>query len=209
MTLQCICSGESNRLKLSIANGTDFTVPFLHFTYQTMPDIEKLQTKRRATGYNASVDKTLQGVDGLKVEIKIISDVKDPYAIIYASTITEELQRIVSSFEQPENVIIAYDENERIVILQPDEIFMVRIENSKLMIYCQNKKYYSRKRLYELGTALGNGFMQISKATLINLKSIDFVESSFGGMLNLKLKNGCTEYISRKYLPKFKNYLGL
>lgn len=145
----------------------------------------------------------------MKVEIKIMNDIKDPYAVIYANAITEELQKIVSSFEQSESVIAVYDENERIIILQPDEIFMVRVEESKLIIYCQNMKYYSKKRLYELGTTLGNGFMQISKAAFINLKSIDFVESSFGGILNLKLKNGCTEYISRKFLPNFKKYLGL
>ena len=31
----------------------------------------------------------------------------------------------------------------------------------------------------------------------------------FGGIMLLVLKNGCKDYISRKYLPAFKKYLGI
>ena len=51
--------------------------------------------------------------------------------------------------------------------------------------------------------------MQTSKSCLVNLKVLDSVESSFGGALMLKLKNGLTDYVSRTYLPAFKQYLGL
>lgn len=56
---------------------------------------------------------------------------------------------------------------------------------------------------------LGNGFMRISKSTLINLKQISRVESSFHGAMLVILKNGNRDYISRKYLPAFKQYLGI
>jgi len=56
---------------------------------------------------------------------------------------------------------------------------------------------------------LGAGFMQISKSTLINLSYMSNVEAGFSGTLLLKLKNGCKDYVSRKYLSKFKKYLGL
>ena len=51
--------------------------------------------------------------------------------------------------------------------------------------------------------------MQISKSTLVNLAYMDSVEAGFNGTLLLKLKNGCKDYVSRTYLPKFKKYLGL
>ena len=56
---------------------------------------------------------------------------------------------------------------------------------------------------------LGAGFMQISKSTLVNLSYMSNVEAGFSGTLLLKLKNGCKDYVSRKYLPEFKKYLGL
>ena len=49
--------------------------------------------------------------------------------------------------------------------------------------------------------------MQISKSTLVNLSYLDSIEAGFNGTLLLKLKNGCKDYVSRKYLPEFKKYL--
>ncbi|HHT54760.1 MAG TPA: LytTR family transcriptional regulator, partial [Clostridiales bacterium] len=45
-----------------------------------------------------------------------------------------------------------------------------------------------------------SGFIRISKSVLVNLKYLDCVEPSFGGIMLLVLKNGCKDYISRKYL---------
>lgn len=121
---------------------------------------------------------------------------------------TDEIQSVVSVLDSTE-VIITVTDNERIIVLQPKEIFMVRVEDEKTVIYCQNEKYLSGKRLYELEAVLGKGFMRISKTTLINLKEICSVEPSFNGMMLLIMKNGSKDYISRKYLPDFKKYLGL
>ena len=144
----------------------------------------------------------------MKIEIRISSDIKEPYAIIYSNTMTDEIQSVVSVLDSTE-VIITVTDNERIIVLQPKEIFMVRVEDEKTVIYCQNEKYLSGKRLYELEAVLGKGFMRISKTTLINLKEICSVEPSFNGMMLLIMKNGSKDYISRKYLPDFKKYLGL
>jgi len=86
---------------------------------------------------------------------------------------------------------------------------MVRVEDGETIIYGAKQKYRSRRRLYEIAQQLGNQFMQISKATLINLSYMDSVEPGFSGTLLLKMKNGSKDYVSRKYLPEFKKYLGL
>jgi DNA-binding LytR/AlgR family response regulator len=38
---------------------------------------------------------------------------------------------------------------------------------------------------------------------------MDSIEPGFSGTLLLKLRNGNKDYVSRKYLPEFKRYLGL
>lgn len=144
----------------------------------------------------------------MNVEIKISADVDEPYAVIYTNKITSEIQRLTSAFELEKSIITAMD-NERIVILQPNEIYMIRIENEQAVLYCNKKKYSSGRRLYDFESQLGKDFMRISKSTLINLEKIDSVEPSFNGMMCLMLKNGCKDYISRKYLPGFKKYLGI
>lgn len=144
----------------------------------------------------------------MKVSVNISPDHTEPYAVIYTDQITDEIQRIIDCFNAGEIPVTAWH-NEKLIVLQPEEIYMIRVENGETIIYGQVQKYRSRKRLYELGDQLGRKFMQISKSTLVNLSYMDSIEPGFSGTLLLKLKNGCTEYVSRKYLPKFKKYLGL
>ena len=47
------------------------------------------------------------------------------------------------------------------------------------------------------------------QADEVNLSYLDSIEPGLGGTMLLKLKNGCKDYVSRKYLPDFKRYLGL
>ena len=142
----------------------------------------------------------------MKVEIKISSDIVEPYVVIYSDSMTDEVVTIASSLNSSETIITASD-NGRIVVLK--DIFMARVENEKTIIYCQTKNYLSGKPLYEMEALLGKEFMRISKSTLINLKEISSIDPSFNGIMQLELKNGSKDYISRKYLPNSKKYLGL
>ena len=144
----------------------------------------------------------------MKVSVDISPEHTEPYAVIYTSQMTDEIQRLLEVFGNSESPITALL-NEEDLIIQPKDIYMVRVENGDTIIYGEQKKYRSRKRLYELGQQLGKQFMQISKSTLINLSYMDSIEPGFSGTLLLKLRNGCKEYVSRTYLPAFKKYLGL
>ena len=145
----------------------------------------------------------------MKVSIELSPEYSEPYAIIYADKITDSIQRTLDIFGSNESPITAFKNENDIVILQSKEIYMVRVENKDTIIYGKDWLNRSRKRLYEMQQQLGAGFMQISKSTLVNLSYMSNVEAGFSGTLLLKLKNGCKDYVSRKYLSEFKKYLGL
>ena len=145
----------------------------------------------------------------MKVNIDISAEYKEPYAVIHTDKVTDEIRRIVDLLGSNETPVTALQNEEEIVVLKPQEIYMVRIEGGDTVIYGENQKYRSRKRLYELAEILGKQFMQISKTTLINLSYIDSIEPGFSGTMLMKMKNGNRDYVSRKYLPEFKRYLGL
>ncbi len=146
----------------------------------------------------------------MKVSVELSVEYKDPYVVIYADEVTDEIQRVLELLrDQKEAFITALEKEDNIVILQPKEIYMVRVEAGETIIFGEKQKFRSRKRLYELEQQLGRQFMQISKSTLVNLSYMDSIEAGFNGTLLLKLKNGCKDYVSRTYLPKFKKYLGL
>lgn len=145
----------------------------------------------------------------MKVNIDISAEYKEPYAVIHTDKVTDEIRRIVDLFSSNETPVTALQNEDEIVVLKPQEIYMVRIEGGDTVIYGEKQKYRSRKRLYELADVLGKQFMQISKTTLINLSYIDSIEPGFSGTMLMKMKNGNKDYVSRKYLPEFKKYLGL
>lgn len=144
----------------------------------------------------------------MKVRVELSPDAVIPYAVIYSDKITDEVQKALEIFSGS-GVPLTAQYEDKIIILKPEEIYMVRIEHGDTILYGKEKIYYSKKRLYELSEQLGNRYMQISKSTLVNLAQLDSVEAGFSGTLLLKLKNGCKDYVSRKYLPEFKKYLGL
>lgn len=145
----------------------------------------------------------------MKVSVDISPEYREPYAVIHTARVTDEIQRIVDVLGTGDTPITALQNEEDIIVLQPKDIFMVRVEDGDTIIYGARQKYRSRKRLYELADQLGKQFMQISKTTLINLSYMDSIEPGFSCTLLLKLKNGNKDYVSRKYLPEFKKYLGL
>ena len=145
----------------------------------------------------------------MRVSVELSPEYKESYAVVYTDKVTDEIQHMIDLFSSSESPITALQNEQDIIILQPNEIYMVRVEDGDTIIYGEKQNYRSRKRLYELGQQLGKQFMQISKSTLINLSYMDSIEAGFSGTLLLKMKNGCKDYVSRKYLPEFKKYLGL
>ena len=144
----------------------------------------------------------------MQVKVEIDEAIIEPYAIIYTNEINEDIKDVVNYFNK-KDVPLCVLKNERIVILKPEDIFMIRIEGGKTMIYTYDASYKSKKRLYENYQSVGKDFMQISKQTVINLSYLRSVEASVSGTLLIKLKNKQSDYVSRKYLPAFKKYLGL
>lgn len=170
-------------------------------TYPKSPD------KVKSTPYNTVAAGS--EVKYVKVEIKLTEQEHEPYAVIYASEITPAIRNAATLLEQESPNVISVVDNERIIVLQPEEITMIRVENEKASVYANAKRYESNKRLYEFEKTLGNGFMRISKSTIVNLKQIAYVEPTWGGLMLLVLKNGYKDNISRRYWPAFKKHLGL
>jgi len=144
----------------------------------------------------------------MKVKIEISEEYDPPYAVIYTKAVTGEIQQIAEFLEKDNGPVTVF-RDDRIVVLKPEEIYMIRVEDEKTIIYSETDQYRSRKRLKEVFEQVGNSFMQISKSAVINLRYLDSVEAGFGGTMMIKLKNGCKDYASRLYLKNLKKYLGL
>lgn len=129
--------------------------------------------------------------------------------VIYTNEITDEIQNIINILKRESRPILTLKDGDKYSVFSVDDIYMVRVEEKVLVVYCKDKKYVSKKRLYEMEESLGNDFLRISKSTIINLNHVKNVIPSFKGIMYLNLKNGSSGVISRKFLPEFKRRLGL
>ena len=78
----------------------------------------------------------------MKVSIDISTEYKDPFAVIHTDKVTDEVQRAVDLLGANETPVTAFRNEEDIVVLKPEEIYMVRVENgdtiSVVLDICMN-----------------------------------------------------------------------
>ncbi len=89
---------------------------------------------------------------------------------------------------------------------------MIRIylNSGKVFAVTDKGEYVLRLRLYEIeNLLLTDQFIRISNSEIINLKKVNNFDLSFTGTICVKLSNGVTTYVSRRYIPKLKKILGI
>lgn len=148
----------------------------------------------------------------MKVECKISTDYKEPYAVLHINKMTETVAEIISMLEK-ENVnspTLIGTKEKKTYFIKPEEISLVRTEGREIVCYDRRKnRYILDKPLYELENILNIHFVRISKSAIVNIKQINHVEASLNGTMELVMKNGVTDYISRSFRKSFKERLGL
>lgn len=155
---------------------------------------------------------TGEGGISMRVECKISADYKEPYAVLHINKMTGAVAGIISMLEK-ENAnlqTLAATREKKTYFVKQEDISLVRTEARKVVCYDKLKnRYVLDKPLYELENVLDSYFVRISKSTIVNINQINHVEASFNGTMELVMKNGVTDYISRSFRKSFKERLGL
>ena len=153
----------------------------------------------------------------MKVQLFVSKDLEESHAEIYTDILTDNIQKAMVLLEDEDlegnidgkNSILAVKKGKDIVILEFDDIYMFRVEDKQLKVLTEKSEYLLKKPLYQIEDDLDSNFVRISKSTIVNMRKIERVAPSLKGMMFISLKNGLKDNISRKYLPDFKNALGL
>ena len=153
----------------------------------------------------------------MKVQLFVSKDLEEPYAEIYTDVLTDNIQKAMVLLENEEtineeeemgdNSILAVKKGQDIVLLDVEDIFLIRVEDKQTKVYVEDKEYLIKKPLYQIEENLDSNFVRVSKTTIVNLRKIKRVAPSLKGMMFIELKNGLKDNISRKYLSDFKKAL--
>lgn len=148
----------------------------------------------------------------MKVECKISEDYKEPYAVLYINQMTPAMAEIISMLEKEEagSLTLAATRERKMYFLKAEDISLVRTEGREMVCYDKDRnRYLLDKPLYEWERILDMHFVRISKSALVNIDQIDHVAAGFNGTMELVMKNGVTDYISRSFRKNFRERLGL
>ena len=147
----------------------------------------------------------------MRVELQIDANCEEPFAVLHISKLTPAVQEAIKILENEgvQRMITAQAEG-KVFVIEPEMIEVIRTEGRELVLYSKSKeRYLLSKPLYELEALLGNDFIRISKSAIINFRRIHHAEASFYGTMEVVMKNGIEEVITRSYKKQFKERLGV
>lgn len=146
----------------------------------------------------------------MQIEIKIVESCAEPRIIIVTNGVTDEVQEIIRRLSDERPTAIAGFKDGRVEILEPEEIYRVYAAKGKVVAETGRGDYIMRLRLYEAEQRLDSrAFVRISNGEMINLKKVKGFDLSFTGTICVALSNGTVTYVSRRYVAKIKQVLGI
>lgn len=146
----------------------------------------------------------------MRIEIEIDENCKEPKIIIVTDKMTDEINGIIKRLSDEQPKMIAGFKNDLVEVLEPADIYRIFASNSKVFAETKHGEYALRLRLYEMEQCLdGHLFARISNSEIINLKMVKGFDLSFTGTICVTLANGTVTYVSRRYVAKIKQVLGI
>ena len=121
------------------------------------------------------------------------------------SNFTTRLEQFVLS--NGNSAVIAAYEDKDLIMLNLEDIIMFTIIENKVFAICTHKQYHVKKRLYQVEDILPTNFWRINKSTIINRSYIEQFKETRTSGVNVIMKNGLTDYVSRRCFSKIRKEL--
>ena len=146
----------------------------------------------------------------MQIEIKIDSSCKEPKIIVVTDKITDEINTLAKKLAQDTPQLLAGLQGDILKVLDQHDIIRLYATNGKVYAETEDGEYQLRLRLYELEERLDkDDFVRISNSEIINLKKVKGFDLSYTGTIRVSFQNDTVTYVSRRYVKKIKQVLGI
>lgn len=121
--------------------------------------------------------------------------------------ISDEVREIVAFVKSRQGQLTG-TADDRMYEIAVSDIFYIESVDNKTFIYCKNREYETKQKLYELEEMLRDKhFLRVSKSVLLNLMKVSSIKPALNSRLTAVLFSGEQVIISRKYVPELKKAL--
>lgn len=147
----------------------------------------------------------------MKVEIQVDPELEEPLVVLRVPSPTEEVEQLARRLrgEAAPQPFTVYTEREAVRV---SRAVVLRFYAEDKGVFCQTGKgiFTVRARLYELEEELaGTKFVRVSNSEIVNLDRVTALDLTLAGTIKMTLEGGTVCWVSRRYVKKIKQALGL
>jgi DNA-binding LytR/AlgR family response regulator len=143
----------------------------------------------------------------MQTKITRIEREKPEILEIRCHEISDEVREIVAFVKSRQGQLTG-TADDRMYEIAVSDIFYIESVDNKTFIYCKNREYETKQKLYELEEILREKhFLRVSKSVLLNLMKVSSIKPALNSRFTAVLFSGEQVIISRKYVPELKKAL--
>ena len=145
----------------------------------------------------------------MKIDVTLDPALTELLVKVLAPGESEELAALLRRLEEPET--LTGFRGPEAVPLEPGEVLRFYGEDKEVRAQRLDGTVYTvRLRLYELEERLDRRtFIRVSHSEIVNWKRVTALDLSLTGTIRVTLEGGVSTYVSRRYVKKIKEVLGI
>ncbi len=146
----------------------------------------------------------------MQVEVKLDPAHIEPKVIILTANMTDEVTALINQLTQEPATMITGVRDEKLILLDEKDIIRVYAQDGKVFATTAKGNFALKQRLYEMEERLDKrSFVRISNGEIINLRKAKGFDLKLTGTICVSLEGGVVTYVSRRYVAKIKQVLGV
>ena len=146
----------------------------------------------------------------MRIELHIDPSLPELEVTVRAPARTPEVDALLDRLAAGEAPLLGFGPGGTAIPLDPEEVLRFYGEDKAVLAQTAAGVWTVRERLYELEQRLeGRRFARVSHSEIVNLRKVTALDLSLTGTIRMTLTGGVTVYVSRRYVKKMKEVLGL
>ena len=135
----------------------------------------------------------------MEIQVKIDPACREPKVLVCTHAMTDEVQAILQALAQaPPQLLPGFREG-TLELLEPQDLLRVYAAGGKVFAVTPAGEFQLDKTV----------FVRISHSEIINLRKAKAFDLRLSGTISVRLADGSVSYVSRRYVARIKQLLGV
>ena len=145
----------------------------------------------------------------MKVIVEERPELEQTEVVVRCKRLDGEVSRLMELLRLSDARLTGEKDGETCILDGADVLYIDTVDRGTFL-YTVDGVYQTRLRLYELEERLrGTGFVRISNSEIVDLGKVTALDLTLTGTIKLTLRGGGECWVSRRYVKKLKEALGL